>query len=685
MMRPFSRRLHVWAALILLLPASFTWAGALQQVTVFQQGESGYNTFRIPAIVQANDGTLLAFAEGRVNSAGDSGNIDLVLKRSFDGGATWGPLQLIQSNGTTEAGNPAPVVDLNTGNIIIFFVTDRQNPAYRMSTNNGATWSAKVDLTATAKLSTWNGYAAGPVHGIQLLRGPHAGRLIVSGNHTLLNHNLNPDGRESHMIYSDDGGVTWQVGGVLKNSSGDINPNESTIVELVDGTVYMNTRNQGGLDKRRLKGYSTDSGLSFVGPAQVEYQLVDPVVQGSLLRYAAIDQGDAVNRILFANPATETSRVRMTIKSTFDETVTWNSGKLVYRGPSGYSDMVKTAFGGGILYENGTSAYYNKISFARFDTAWLDSPALMRIDFRDYNAKDQEGNGLTGSFDASQSYIAGDPRYSSGIALHCDGNDVVRYADSANHLFDFDATDSFTLETVFRTSSHIDYGPNGAGGLIAKDASSGPYYWLRVESGKLRFGASDGTTTNGVIGTETVSDGDWHHAALVFDRTTSQIRLYVDYQLDNSAAITLTGSLANSSDLLVGAFNTGTFPLNLIGDLDLARISMGALTRSQFVQPTLTAGDANGDGMVNLADLQILGDNWQSGDACWVLGDFTGDGEVTLADLQVLGDHWGYGVSSDITFDQALQLVGLNIPEPALWMLMSLGAIAVMRRVRGAN
>ncbi|MCC6681535.1 MAG: PEP-CTERM sorting domain-containing protein [Phycisphaeraceae bacterium] len=93
-------------------------------------------------------------------------------------------------------------------------------------------------------------------------------------------------------------------------------------------------------------------------------------------------------------------------------------------------------------------------------------------------------------------------------------------------------------------------------------------------------------------------------------------------------------------------------------------------------------GDANGDGMVNLADLQVLGDNWHSTTATRNQGDFTGDGYVGLDDLQILGDNWGYGVSSDLTFDQAPQQLGLNIPEPGTLLLLCLGVLAVTRRVR---
>ncbi len=101
------------------------------------------------------------------------------------------------------------------------------------------------------------------------------------------------------------------------------------------------------------------------------------------------------------------------------------------------------------------------------------------------------------------------------------------------------------------------------------------------------------------------------------------------------------------------------------------------------VAAALHAGDANGDGMVNLADLQILGDNWQSTTATWAQADFTGDGNVNLADLQILGDNWGFGVGPDVSFDQAL--AGVAIPEPTSMLLVGLGGVLVFRRRRAVR
>ncbi|CAM5258405.1 exo-alpha-sialidase OS=Streptomyces antimycoticus OX=68175 GN=SANT12839_073140 PE=3 SV=1 [Streptomyces antimycoticus] len=209
--RPWRRRASVLlsAAALALIPlpvraadtdssasAARADSGFEQQVLFKSAQEQGYSCFRIPAIVKAKDGSLLAFAEGRVDNCGDAGDIDLVLKRSTDGGRTWGPLQVINEGGGDTHGNPAPIVDLRTGRIVLAstYNTGRddsqscdvpceRSPHLQYSDDNGATWSAPRDLSSSLMPPQWNSwYATGPVHGIQLQHGRHKGRLIFTLN-----------------------------------------------------------------------------------------------------------------------------------------------------------------------------------------------------------------------------------------------------------------------------------------------------------------------------------------------------------------------------------------------------------------------------------------------------------------------------------------------------------------------
>ena len=101
------------------------FAASLSQTEVFRSGEGGYHTYRIPALITTPKGTLLAFCEGRRNGGGDSGDIDLLLRRSFDNGKTWQPIQTIADMGEDTIGNPAPVIDQKTGTIFLLLT---QNP-----------------------------------------------------------------------------------------------------------------------------------------------------------------------------------------------------------------------------------------------------------------------------------------------------------------------------------------------------------------------------------------------------------------------------------------------------------------------------------------------------------------------------------------------------------------------------
>ena len=377
---------------IALLAVGSGTATAIDEHPVYVSGQGGYHTYRIPALVRTNAGTLLAFCEGRKKSSSDTGDIDLLVRRSADGGATWGPQIVVWDDAGNTCGNPAPVVDTATGTIHLLSTwnlgsdaeskiiqgtsKDTRRVFALASTDDGLNWSTAKEITATAKQPDWAWYATGPGAGIRLSRGAQAGRLIVACDHIL-------DGKKSfgsHVLYSDDHGGSWRIGAVAV-SNATVHPNENLAVELVPpapgggSRVYFNARDHQG-KVHRAQAFSEDGGTTYT-PAEFADApaFTTPTVQGGLARFRTTDAGDPGNRILFSCP-NGGSRNRMSIWSSTDEARTWSEPKLVYEGPSAYSDMTRLTDGRmGLLFEKGVTSPYESIVLVRFDETWLDTPA----------------------------------------------------------------------------------------------------------------------------------------------------------------------------------------------------------------------------------------------------------------------------------------------------------------------
>jgi len=355
-----------------------TSAGSAQAVTVFKAGEDSYHTYRIPAIVRAKNGDLLAFAEARKNDAGDHGDIDIVLKRSSDGGKTWGPMTLVQDEWEAPTarvwiGNSAPVVDMldpkHPGRIWLPFTRSNAALFVTYSDDNGETWSERRDISDATMKPEWDWCAAGPVHSIQLERGPHRGRLVVPTDHKV----NKPLSWGSHIAYSDDHGETWKLGASdTRRAEDPVHPNECVAVELVDGRVYVNAReHQGTSPETRVVAYSSDGGGTFDAPFTVEPQITTPVVQNSTLRFSAKDQGAERNVLVHSCPGDGSKRRDLTVLLSFDEGATWPVKHLVHKGPTAYSDLVKLDDERvGVLYEAGKKLY-DEILFEAVDVGVL--------------------------------------------------------------------------------------------------------------------------------------------------------------------------------------------------------------------------------------------------------------------------------------------------------------------------
>jgi sialidase-1 len=220
------------------------------------------------------------------------------------------------------------------------------------SSDDGLKWEAPKEITSSVKQQNWGWYATGPCHGIQLKKDPYKNRLVIPCDYIEVGANRRGN---SHVIYSDDAGTTWKLGGVVPQHSA-LNPNESTVAELSDGKLMLNMR-VGGNQNQRVYSISNDGGLNW-SPLQQAPQLIDPVCQGSLAS-AQTDNGYAV----FFSNAASTTRKNMTIKMSADG-FNWTKQKLIFGGPSGYSDLQMVSKNSiALLFEAGVGAYTDGIAF----------------------------------------------------------------------------------------------------------------------------------------------------------------------------------------------------------------------------------------------------------------------------------------------------------------------------------
>lgn len=285
------------------------------------QGLDGYRTYRIPALETAPDGTLLAFAEGRKYNWEDPGDgdndIDLVLKRSTDGGRTWSAMQIIEDPGEKwSAGNPATLVDKDTGRIWLFSIRVQpkraaQQTFVRFIDDQGLSWSEPVDISHAAGV-------VGPGGGIQTSRGA----LVAPtwGSQGLW------------AVYSEDHGATWQAGEPIPG-----NPpgNENQLAELSDGRLLIDCRQAGGVEHRWM-AESADGGKTW---QEARPGLTTPrtSVACSMESYTTKARGADLNRLLWVGP--RSGRKNMVVRLSYDDGQTFPVERRFWEGPGGYSDI----------------------------------------------------------------------------------------------------------------------------------------------------------------------------------------------------------------------------------------------------------------------------------------------------------------------------------------------------------
>ena len=342
--------------------------------TPFYSGLNGYFSYRIPTLIQSKK-ALVAFAEGRKNSTSDFGNIDLVYRRSTNKGKTWEPIQILIDKDTIAVQNPVPIYVKEKNKIVLLFnITsqsehdilnndydpqDERKAFVTYSYDDGQSWSIPKDITKNVKLPHWRWHAIGPVHGIELNYGDQKGRLIAPVAISI------DKGQKAYcmaLIYSDDQGEHWKIGAVDNDLTDTVQSNETTIVELTNGHIYVNTRDHlgGSREKNRGETYSLDGGLTFTKPIIESDKFPSPIVQSSLLRWDSTLDGQH-NTIFFATPSNPSKRENLVIMASYDESKHWEPLYKIHNGFSAYSDMVKLNKKTlGVIYE---TSDYKKIKF----------------------------------------------------------------------------------------------------------------------------------------------------------------------------------------------------------------------------------------------------------------------------------------------------------------------------------
>jgi sialidase-1 len=357
-----------------------------EEIILYENGKGDYACYRIPALIKAPDGTLLSFIEGRKNNCSDYGNVDLLIRRSADNGLHWSPYELVVDYGELQAGNPAPVVDYTDpeypeGRIFLFYNTGNASENdirlgkgirevwYKTSTDQGISWSEGINITSQVHFNKnskfpakdWRTHACTPGHAIQLTHGQYKGRLYIAANHSQGEPQEGFNEYRAYGFYSDDHGKTWSVSPDVAIPSS----NEAIGVELPNGNLMLNIREQNGKTKTRLIAISKDGGQSW-NQTYFDPNLISPVCQSSILRFESND----TSFLVYSGPNSTSKREKMTLKFSFDMGTSWEFEKEIFSGASAYSDLIQIDQKSlGLFFEK-----ENKNTFVKIDLGWIDHP-----------------------------------------------------------------------------------------------------------------------------------------------------------------------------------------------------------------------------------------------------------------------------------------------------------------------
>jgi sialidase-1 len=327
------------------------------QSNLFEAGDAGRKIYRIPGIVVTQRGSILVYAEGRRKTGGDWDTIDIVMRRSMDGGATFSaartigilpgavqrnPVAIERKQGQATDityNNPVAVADQN-GSVHFLFCSEYMRVFYMRSDDDGQSFTTPVEITGAVNSLhagyPWRVCATGPGHGIQLKKG----RLLVPIWLALGTEGNGHAPSSNATIYSDDHGKSWKAGEIAIPDSDEFpSANETALVQLDDGRVMMNARVPSARN-RRVISISTDGASRWSAP-RFQEDLPEPVCAVGFLALPKM--------LIFSNPDSLTradgknlrskDRRNLTVRISYDQGVSWTVKRAIEPGPSGYSDL----------------------------------------------------------------------------------------------------------------------------------------------------------------------------------------------------------------------------------------------------------------------------------------------------------------------------------------------------------
>ena len=359
-------------------------AATFAETTLWDSEVDPLENYHVHGLAVLPNDTILAATEGRYEVC-DAGPRDILLRRSTDGGRTWGPTQTVVPSVDGQSwGNPAFVVDRRTGEVFLFYMLSLRLPEntscsgdsgdlYVVSSrDDGATWSEPRSLSGLFDHFPydWALHGPGPGHGIQL----DNGRLLLNVLHrrVIVGNTVAERYYGVAGVYSDDHGRTWRATGEVPVSV-DYPINEARVVQRRDGAILVNGRAASGGNRQRIVSISQDRGLTW-SPAKLDGATgVFNAVDAGLARYTGGPHGHDVDRILFSRPDSP-MRWNMTVSVSYDEGYSFRYSRVVNPKRSYYSDLARLSDGTIILLygcDGDIPSAPRRVAVARFNLEWL--------------------------------------------------------------------------------------------------------------------------------------------------------------------------------------------------------------------------------------------------------------------------------------------------------------------------